>query len=327
MTPWSGRRVLVTGAGGFIGSHVAGRLLREGAEVRAFLRYGSRESLGALAFEDADAMEVRFGNLRDPDSVERAAEGCDVIVHLGAQISVPYSYVAPREVLETNALGTLNVLLAARRSGAAAVACVSTSEVYGTPETVPILEGHRLNAQSPYAASKVAADMLALSFHASYGVPVGLVRPFNTYGPRQSARAVIPAIVSQALSGGPLRLGALHTVRDFTYVEDTAAGVLAFAASDQVAGRVVQLGAGTGVTVGEVVELVGEIVGRALDVEQDEQRLRPPDSEVQRLVCDPGLARELLGWQPQTALRDGLERTVEWVDAHRDRFEPGRYAI
>lgn len=319
--------MLVTGAGGFIGSQVVGRLQREGAEVRAFLRYSSRETLGELEWEDAASIDVRFGDLRDAPSVEAAAEGCDVVLHLGAHISVPYSYAAPREVLETNALGTLNVLLAARAAGAERVACLSSSEVYGTPETVPITEAHALNAQSPYAASKVAADMLVLSFHASYGVPAGLVRPFNAYGPRQSARAVIPTVVSQALAGGPLQLGALHTVRDFTYVDDTVAGILAFAAWEGAPGRVVQLGTGVGVSVGEIVELVGEIVGRELAVEEDEQRLRPAASEVQRLVCDPSLASEVLGWRPEVELRDGLARTVAWVDAHLDRYRPGRYVV
>lgn len=320
--------MLITGAGGFIGSHVAGLLAREGAAVRAFLRYTSRESLGALALEHGvGEMDVRFGDLRDPGSVEQAAAGCELIVHLGAQVSVPYSYLAPREVLETNALGTLNVLLAARSAGAERVVCLSTSEVYGTPETVPILEAHSLNAQSPYAASKAAGDMLALSFHASYGFPVGVVRPFNAYGPRQSARAVIPTVVSQALAGGPLRLGATHTVRDFTYVEDTAAGIVAFAGFEGAPGRLVQLGSGSGVTVAELVELVGEIVGRPLEVLEDEQRLRPEASEVQRLVCDPGLAGELLGWRAEVGLREGLERTVAWIEANMDRFQPDRYAV
>ncbi len=328
MGHWTDRRVLVTGAGGFIGSHLVGHLLREGAKVRALVRYNAREEIGDLAAEEGlGQVDVRFGDLRDAGSVETAVEGVESVIHLGALISVPYSYVAPRAVLETNALGTLNVLLAAARSGVERVACLSSSEVYGTPREVPVGEEHPLHAQSPYAASKVAADMLALSFHASYELPVGIVRPFNTYGPRQSARAVIPTVVSQAVAGGPVRLGALHTLRDFTYVDDTVAGIAAFAAWEDAPGRVLQLGTGSAVSVGEVVELVGEVLGRELEVVQEEQRLRPETSEVQRLLADPSAAAAELGWRAGTPLRDGLERTVAWVEANLDRYRPERYAI
>jgi NAD dependent epimerase/dehydratase len=325
---WAGKAVLVTGAGGFIGSHVVDRLVSEGAVVRAFLHYNSRGDVGALGWEsDLDAVDLRFGDLRDEDALAAAADGCDTVLHLGALIAIPYSYVAPRDVVETNVLGTLNVLSAARRTGARRVVCLSTSEVYGTPESDVITERDRLSAQSPYAASKIGADQLALSFHRSFDLPVGVVRPFNTYGPRQSARAVIPTILSQGLAGRPLALGALHPVRDFLYVEDTVSGVLAFAAWEGAPGSLLHVGTGEGVTVGELVRLAGEVLGRELDVELDEQRVRPDASEVQRLVCDASAARERLGWEPEVPLRDGLERTVEWIARNLARYRPDVYAV
>ncbi len=325
---WAGRSVLVTGAGGFIGSHLVDRLVAEGAEVRAFLHYNSRGDVGALGWDsDLAAVDLRFGDLRDQATLEAAAAGCDTVFHLGALIAIPYSYLAPRDVVETNVLGTLNLLGAARSTGAARVVCVSTSEVYGTPDGESISERDRLNAQSPYAASKIGADQLALSFHRSYGTPVGVVRPFNTYGPRQSARAVIPTILTQALTGGELALGSLHPVRDFLYVEDTVEGMLAFAAWDEAPGSLLHIGTGQGVTVGDIVETAGQIVGRPLDVRLDEQRVRPDASEVQRLVCDPSLARERLDWESRVTLREGLERTAGWIEHNLERYRPGVYAV
>jgi NAD dependent epimerase/dehydratase len=329
VTPyWPGKRVLVTGAGGFIGSHLVDRLVSEGAEVRAFVRSNSRGSLGALEWEsDLASVEVHPGDLRDPTSVERAAAGCELVLHLGAQVSIPYSYVAPREVVETNVLGTLNVLSAARREDAQRVVCVSTSEVYGTPDSVPISESEPLNAQSPYAASKIGADMLALSFHRAFDLRVGVVRPFNTYGPRQSARAVIPTVLVQALAGDSASLGSLEPVRDFTYVDDTVGGLLAFAEWDGAPGRTVQLGTGRGVSVAEIVELAEEVVGRKIEVRLDERRLRPPTSEVERLVSDPSAAGELLGWEARIPLREGLARTAGWIEANLARYRPHVYEI
>jgi NAD dependent epimerase/dehydratase len=325
---WSGATVLVTGAGGFIGSHVVDRLVTGGAVVRAFVHYNSRGDVGALGWDsDLEAVDLRFGDLRDQATIEAAAAGCDTILHLGALIAIPYSYLAPRDVVETNVVGTLNVLGAARRAEVERVVCVSTSEVYGTPEGDVITERDRLNAQSPYAASKIAADQLALSFHRSFETPVGVVRPFNTYGPRQSARAVIPTILTQALTGGELALGSLHPVRDFLYVEDTVAGLLAFAAWEGAPGSLLHIGTGEGVTVEDVVRVAGEIVGRELDVRLDEQRVRPDASEVQRLVCDASAARELLGWEPRVTLREGLERTAEWIERNLERYRPGIYAV
>jgi len=325
---WAGKAVLVTGAGGFIGSHLVDRLVTEGADVRAFLHYNSRGDVGALGWEsDLSDVDVRFGDLRDEGALTAAAGGCQTILHLGALIAIPYSYVAPRDVVETNVLGTLNVLAAARRVEAERVVCLSTSEVYGTPEGEAISERDRLNAQSPYAASKIGADQLALSFHRSYGLPVGVVRPFNTYGPRQSARAVIPTILSQGLAGRELSLGSLHPVRDFLYVEDTVAGVLAFATWDEAPGSLLHIGTGEGVTVEEVVRLAGELLGRELEVRLDPQRVRPDASEVQRLVCDARAARDRLGCEPEVSLREGLERTARWIERNLERYRPDLYAI
>ena len=318
----------MTGAGGFIGSHLVDRLVLEGAQVRAFLHYNSRGDVGALAWDsDLSSVDLRFGDLRDQATLEAAAAGCEVILHLGALIAIPYSYLAPRDVLDTNVVGTLNVLGAGQRVAAELVVCMSTSEVYGTPEGPAITERDRLNAQSPYAASKIAADQLALSFHRSYGMPVGVVRPFNTYGPRQSARAVIPTILTQALTGGEISLGSLHPVRDFLYVEDTVAGVLDFAAWEGAPGSLLHLGTGAGVTVGDIVELAGELVGRELEVSHDERRVRPDASEVQRLVCDASAARERLGWEPRVSLREGLERTAAWIERNLERYRPDVYAV
>jgi len=325
---WDGKRVLVTGAAGFIGSHVADRLVARGARVVAFVRYNARGDLGALAWgSHLNEMEVYRGELRDVEVLESAASKCDVILHLAAHIGVPYSYIAPRDVVETNVLGTLNVLESARRADVNRLVCTSTSEVYGTPKHLPIVEGDALNAQSPYAASKVAADMLALSYHASYGLPVGIVRPFNTFGPRQSARAVIPTILSQALAGPVVKLGSTHPIRDFTFVQDTVDGILSFAAHAGALGKVVQLGTGTGISVSELVALVGEVVGRELEVVSDPQRVRSQTSEVDALVCDPSKAEQLLGWRAETSLRDGLQQTATWIGRRPVPWQPGEYAV
>ena len=320
--------MLVTGAGGFIGSHLAGALVRAGAEVAGFLRYTSTAATGALRFEQAaEEIELIRGDLRDPEAVRAAVRGREAVLHLGALVGIPYSYESPRQVVETNVTGTLNVLQAARAELTGLVLCMSTSEVYGTPEAVPIGEGDRLRPQSPYAASKVAADMLALSFHRSYGLPVALARPFNVYGPRQSARAVVPTILSQALAGSGVRLGSLDPVRDLTFVEDTVDGVLALGAWPEAPGRTIGLGTGTGVSVAELVRLAGEAVGRELEVVVEPERVRPAESEVQQLVCDPAVARRELGWRARTGLRQGLERTAAWIEQHLDEYAVGAYSV
>ncbi|MCZ2098989.1 MAG: SDR family NAD(P)-dependent oxidoreductase [Anaerolineae bacterium] len=326
----TGQRALVTGAAGFIGSHLVEMLVRQGTHVRAFVRYNSAHRAGNLDLlpEDVRAEVERYdGDLRDADAVREAARGVDEIYHLGAVITIPYSYKHPREVVAVNVDGTLNVLCAARDLGTPKVMVTSTSEVYGTAQQEPIDERHPLNPQSPYAASKVAQDALALSFHAAYGLPVRIVRPFNTYGPRQSARAVIPAIISQALTRDEVRLGALHPTRDLTYVTDTVRGFLLAMEHDEAVGRAINLGTGQSITIGELAERAIRLTGRDVPIVADAQRVRPETSEVLRLRSDNRLARALIGWTPQVSLDEGLRLTIEWVRAHLDRFDPDRYAI
>ena len=328
--PLDNRLVLVTGAGGFIGGHLVAELVRRGASVRALVHYNSRNERGTLDWLEPEVtadVDVVLGDLRDVESVQQAAEDADTILHLGAQIAIPYSFVNPRDFFETNVLGTLNVAQAALRGGARRVIHTSTSEVYGSARTVPITLDHPIEPQSPYAASKVAADKLMDAWHRSYELPMTIVRPFNTYGPRQSARAVIPTIMSQALAGGTLRLGSLTPRRDLTFVEDTVAGMLAAADSDAAIGRTIQLGTGDDVAVGDIVELVGEIVGRKLEVELDEARVRPAASEVERLISDPSLAQELTGWSAEVELRDGLARTLDWIASNTQRYRANDYVI
>lgn len=330
MSFFAGRPVLVTGAGGFIGGHLAARLVEEGASVRALLQYNSRADLGTLAWLDPkvlDQIEVQFGDVRDLESVTHAIEGTEVVFHLAAWIAIPYSYVNPRGFFETNVLGTLNVAQAARHSDVQRVVATSTSEVYGTAQVVPITEDHPLVPQSPYAASKIGADKLMESFQRSFDLEVTVLRPFNTYGPHQSARAVIPTIISQALAGGPLSLGSLEPRRDLTYVSDTVAGFLAAASSPDAANRTMQLGTNRDVSIGEIVEMVGKILETELVVELDEARVRPPESEVMQLISDPALARELMGWKPTVTLEEGVSRTIDYIRANPGRFRPDEYTI
>jgi NAD dependent epimerase/dehydratase len=326
----SGRLVLVTGAGGFIGGHLVAELVRRGVSVRAFVRYNSRNQHGTLDWLDpeiASGLDVVPGDLRDVESVAKAVDGAEVILHLAAQIAIPYSYVNPRDFFETNVLGSLNVAQAALHAGVERVVHTSTSEVYGSAQTVPITEKHPLEPQSPYAASKLAADKLMDAWHRSFDLPVTILRPFNTYGPFQSARAVIPAIVSQALAGGPVRLGSLHPRRDLTFVSDTVAGFIAAAEAPAAVGETLQLGTGVEVSVAELVELIGEILGRELLVDSEHERVRPAASEVERLVSDPSRAGELTGWAPCVELREGLVRTMEWIERNADRYRTDHYVI
>jgi dTDP-glucose 4,6-dehydratase len=261
------------------------------------------------------------------ESVSSAVNGSDYVLHLGAQIAIPYSYVNPRDFFETNVLGSLNVAQAALASGVAHLVHVSTSEVYGTAQTAPITEDHPLEAQSPYAASKIGADKLMDSFHRTYDLPVTIVRPFNTYGPHQSARAIVPTILSQALSTGRLHLGSLEPRRDLTYVEDTVAGLIAAVREPATIGRTVHLGSGHDVSVGEIVEIVSELLGKPLPVEVEQARVRPPNSEVQRLLSSPVLARELMGWEARVPLRDGLARTMAWIEGNVHRYRVDEYVV
>lgn len=321
---------LVTGAGGFIGSHLVEALVRAGTRVRAFVHYnsaGRRGHLDDFSREILANVEVVSGDIADRSCVQAAVRGCDHVFHLAALIGIPYSYRAAESYVRTNIDGTLNILEACRAAGVRRLVHTSTSEVYGSPESVPIDESHRLKPQSPYAATKAAADLLALSFRASFDLPVVVVRPFNTYGPRQSARAVIPTIITQALANGRVRLGSTDTVRDFLFVDDTAAGFRAAATSPDGEGQVIQLGTGTGAPIHAIVDAVGAILGRNLEVETDENRIRPAASEVDRLVCSAEKAKRLLGWMPQVSLDTGLARTVEWIRTHADRYRPEEYAV
>jgi dTDP-glucose 4,6-dehydratase len=314
------QKILVTGADGFIGSHLVEELVRRGHSVRAFVLYNSFNSWGwldSLPPEIRAKLEVVAGDVRDPQFVRDATKGCSVVFHLAALIAIPYSYRAPRDVADVNLFGTLNILEAARQHAVERVVQTSTSEVYGTAQFVPITEEHPLQAQSPYAATKIAADQMALSFYRSFDTPVTIARPFNTYGPRQSARAVIPAAVIQIARGArTIRLGATHPTRDFNYVEDTVRGLIALAESDRALGEVVNLGSNYEISIGETVKCIAEIMGRDLKVETDAERLRPEKSEVNRLWAENRKARELAGWVPEYAGRDGfregLKRTIAW---------------
>jgi dTDP-glucose 4,6-dehydratase len=328
---FAGKTVVVTGAGGFIGSHVVERLVADGATVRAMLRYTSRGQRGALDLipeKTLDNVAVTLGDVRDFDAVREVMRGADAVFHLAALIGIPYSYEHPQEVIDTNILGTSNVLLAAKELGSLErVVLTSTSEVYGSAVTVPMSEEHPLQAQSPYSATKIAGDALGVSFARSFGLPVVIVRPFNAYGPRQSARAVIPTIISQAVSGADLKLGTLDTTRDFTFVEDTAAAFVQIGGADNAIGEVINAGSGSEVTIRDVVHMVGDITGRDLGVETDEQRLRPEKSEVSRLLSDSTKAKRLAGWEPQVPLEDGLRKTVDWIRDHIDLYRPKEYAV
>jgi NAD dependent epimerase/dehydratase len=327
---WSGRRALVTGAGGFIGSHVVEELVRRGADVRAFVRYTSRGDHGwleDLAPDVRASVDVYAGDLANPEAVAAATDGAAAILHLGALIPIPYSFRHPREFVAANVEGTLNVLEAARRAGVGRMVHTSTSEVYGSAQRVPMDESHPLHPQSPYAATKVAADQLVLSYVRSFELPAVVARPFNTYGPRQSARAIVPTLATQALARDVVRVGATSPTRDLTFVTDTAAGIVRCAEADGVVGEVVNLGSGTEVTIGDLAVKVLEAVGRDVALETDPARMRPAAAEVDRLLADAAKAGSLLGWQPAVPLEDGLRRTVEWLRAHLDRYRPDDYAV
>ena len=324
------KRVLVTGAAGFVGSHLVLRLLRAGASVRAFVRYTSvqrRSHLEEIPPNLADGMETVAGDLRDSAAVRQAVEGCQVVFHLGALVGIPYSYLHPLEVVETNTIGTLQVLLAARDHGVERIVHTSTSEVYGTAERVPIAEDHPLKGQSPYAASKIGAEKLAQSFYASYGLPVVVLRPFNIFGPRQSARAVIPTITTQALARPVIHLGNLMATRDFTFVEDTVSAFVLAGEVEGAPGQVVNVGSGFEISIGDLAKRILALSGSKAELEVEPTRERPAKSEVERLLSDSTLARGLLGWQPSWTLDEGLRATIEWISSHMDTYAVGRYEI
>lgn len=321
-------KVLVTGAGGFIGSHLSERLLAEGKEVRAFVRYNGRSTQGFLDDSPVrDQMEIVAGDIRDYDSVARALVGCDTVFHLAALIGIPYSYESPLAYIRTNVEGTYNVLEAARKTGAR-VLVTSTSEVYGTARYVPIDEAHPLQPQSPYSASKIGADQLALSYYLSFEQPVVVARPFNTYGPRQSARAIIPTLATQLLSKLPeIQVGSLDPVRDLTYVGDTVSAMIAIAKEDAFLGQVVNAGTGKAISVGEIYERLVSIIGYRGALKQDPARIRPAASEVMRLVSDNSVLKAGTTWKDETDIDTGLALTVDWLRQNIARYRPERYTV
>lgn len=324
-----GRKVLVTGAGGFIGSHLAERLVSEGAQVRALVRYNGAGRWGWLdESESVCDMEVVMGDIADPESVMSAVADREVVFHLAALIAIPYSYHAPRSYVRTNVEGTLNVLEAARRHGVERVVNTSTSETYGTARRVPIDEDHPMQGQSPYSASKIGADMIADSYYRSFAVPVVTARPFNTFGPRQSARAVIPTIMSQLLSGRTqIRLGALHPTRDLNYVSNTVEGFLAAGSHPDAEGKTFNFGSGREISVLDLAELIAKLAGKEIEVVSEDSRQRPPASEVERLLADSTRARTVLGWEPKVSLEEGLKKTLDWMERHLERYRPEVYTI
>jgi NAD dependent epimerase/dehydratase len=327
---WKDKKVLVTGAGGFIPSHLVERLVTEGAQVRAFVRYNSRGDAGLLRLLPLDVfseVEVVAGDLRDAEAVRAAVKGVDTVFHLGALIAIPYSYLHPREVFDTNIMGTLNVLMAVRDLWIRRVVHTSTSEVYGTAQYVPIDEQHPLQGQSPYSASKIGADKIAESFYRSFNVPVVTIRPFNTYGPRQSARAVIPTIITQALTKDEVHLGSLDPSRDFTFVLDTVDGFLRGAQADGVLGEEINLGNDATITIGELCEVIFSILGKSPKIVTEAQRKRPEKSEVLRLQASYKKAQSLIGWEPRVSLAMGLRKTIEWISVHLDLYKPDQYTV
>ncbi len=323
-------RVLVTGAGGFMGSHLCELCLAEGAQVRAFVHYNSRSDWGMLEElgpKKAKEIEIHAGDLRDSATVRRAVAGCNYVFHLGALVGIPYSYLSPEDVVTTNILGTLHVLQACLESSVDRLVQTSTSEVYGTARYVPMDELHPLHPQSPYAASKVGSDSLADSFFRTYGLPVTIVRPFNTYGPRQSPRAVIPTIIIQALSGSKVRLGSLAPRRDLTFVSDTVKGFAAAAGSPAAIGQTVHLGSNTETSVGELVAMIGRLMGKRLSTVTEEARRRPRFSEVERLRASNERAKELLHWRPTTTLEAGLRKTLQWYEGRAEVYKHDLYHI
>ena len=330
---WANKKILVTGADGFIGSHLTEALIRQGHEVRAFVLYNSFNSWGWLdscAPDVTGQFEVFAGDIRDPHGVRKAMEGCDVVMHLAALIAIPYSYHSPDTYVDTNIKGTLNIVQAARELNVGKVVHTSTSEVYGTARFVPITEEHPLQGQSPYAATKIGADQIAISFHCAFNTPVAIIRPFNTYGPRQSARAVIPTVITQIASGNrKLKLGALNPTRDFNYVLDTVQGFIAVAESEKTVGEVINCGSNSEISIGDIVKLIAEIMGGDIEIETDAIRFRPEKSEVERLWCDNAKIERITGFKPLTTLRDGLGKTIEWFadPANLKRYKTEIYNV
>jgi NAD dependent epimerase/dehydratase len=327
---WQGKSVLVTGAGGFIGSHLVERLVELGARVRALARYNSRNDWGLLELlppSIKNEIEVVLGDLTDPYSTSRLVQGQEIIFHLAALIAIPYSYIAPAYYVATNCGGTLNLLEAARHHGVERFIHTSTSETYGSAQYTPIDEAHPLRGQSPYAASKIGADKLAESYYLSFGVPVVTLRPFNTFGPRQSARAIIPTIISQGLSGDVIRLGLLTPIRDLNFVSDTVEGFIKAAECPQAIGDLFNIGSGRAITIGDLAHKIVDLLGGNKEIVAAEERVRPDASEVMELLCNYGKAHEVLGWEPRVSLEEGLSRTVDYIRNHLHRYKPQLYNV
>ncbi|HML73241.1 MAG TPA: SDR family NAD(P)-dependent oxidoreductase [Anaerohalosphaeraceae bacterium] len=325
------KKILVTGAGGFIGSHLVEALLERGANVRAFVRYNGRNDWGMLSdlpVESQKSLDVISGDIRDPFFVRKAVQGCDAVFHLAALIGIPYSYVAPCDYVAVNIQGTVNILQACRDEQTPRLVHTSTSETYGTALYVPIDEKHPMQGQSPYSASKIGADKMAESYYNSFGLPVVIVRPFNTFGPRQSARAFIPTVITQALTRDKIVMGSLEPVRDMTFVKDTAEGFITVGLCDEAIGQTVNLGVGGGQTVGEMAKLILKLAGKPdMPIIQDTQRIRPSKSEVMRLISDNSKARTVCGWQPKYSLEEGLKQTLEWIRHNTNKYRPDQYVI
>ena len=325
---WKGKKVLVTGSAGFIGSHLTEKLLDLGADVSSFIRYNSRDDLGFIqSLKDSEKINIIKGDIRELATVKEAVKGQDIVFHLAASISVPYSMIHPSEVVETNVMGTLNVLTASKDEDVEKVVVTSSSEVYGSALYVPIDEKHPLQAQSPYAASKIGGDKIAESFYRCYNLPVATIRPFNTFGPRQSTRAVIPTIITQALTQDKILIGATDTFRDFTFVSDTANGFIKIAESPKSIGEVINIGSGVDISINDVIKKVVKIVGRDVQVVVDEKRLRPNKSEVKRLLASNEKAKRLVGWEPEVSLDEGLKRTIEWISKSINFYKPKEYHV
>ncbi|MFC1985412.1 GDP-mannose 4,6-dehydratase [Chloroflexota bacterium] len=328
VTNWNRQRILVTGAGGFIGSHLAEHLIELGAKVKAFVRYNSRSNWGLLDLlprEKLDEIEIIMGDLRDCEAVRNTVKGTNIVFHLGALVAIPYSYIHPRETIETNIIGTLNVLNSARDNNVEKTVYTSTSEVYGTAQYVPIDENHPLQGQSPYSASKIGAEKIAESFSRSFGVPLAIIRPFNTFGPRQSTRAVIPTIVTQVLTKEQIYLGSLHPRRDYTYVDDVVDAFIKMAESPISVGEIINIGSNFEISIGDIANKVITAIGRNNIVTTDPMRIRPAESEVERLWCDNTKAKNLLAWEPKIAFDEGLIRTIKWISDNIALYKPELY--
>jgi NAD dependent epimerase/dehydratase len=330
MFDWKRKKVLVTGAGGFIGSHLTERLVKLGVSVKAFVRYNSRNDWGLIEFlprEVQESLEIFSGDLKDPEAVRKAVKGREIVFHLGALIAIPYSYINPLDFVQTNIGGTANILNACREYGVEKIVHTSTSEVYGTARYTPIDEDHPLQGQSPYSASKIGADKLAESYYLSFNLPVAILRPFNTYGLRQSARAVIPTIITQALLNERIKLGSLEPTRDLTYISDTVEGFIKEVESKNSTGQVINLGTGEETSIGDLVKKVGDIIGKELKIEHDSARVRPERSEVGRLISNNTKAKRILDWKPKVSLEEGLKKTIDWISKNLERYKIEKYNI